>query len=291
MKLFYKILFLTSIFFFGILADAATLQTSIEGDKNVEVGKEIGATIYIDSDISVNALEFEVEFDSTHLRFSKSDNRGSIVTLWQDKPEESTIGKVILSGGMLAPFVGKNGRVITLYFEGIATGTFNIRISKANIYAADGKATLFIGSKDILVGQVLSPKETIEDVKSGEEFVSEVLDTTPPELSFSIVKSPIEDIHLASFNAIDPESGVKKTEMRYKKWFTYSSWQEARNPERLMNGFWAVQVKAINNDNLETIKTLSFPRILLLRLLPGIVAVIVLVIYMVYNRSKRTNVA
>ena len=55
-------------------------------------------------------------------------------------------------------------------------------------------------------------------------------DITPPEITMTLVASLEEGTDIVAFNAIDKESGIKSIQIRFKKWFSYSQWENASNP-------------------------------------------------------------
>jgi hypothetical protein len=114
-------------------------------------------------------------------------------------------------------------------------------------------------------------------------------DETPPDIVLTLVKNPKEDLSLIVFNAKDLESGIKETQIRFKKWFSFTPWISAQNPVLYPPGVWVVELKATNNAELENIETLKMPwkiwKKFLIILLPLIFLVFLSV--SLYNKYKR----
>ena len=256
--------FLILIFFFLVLCGS---KASAEGSQfkvyfeKVE-GNNLSVDVKLDASLAVNALHLEVNYPKDKLKFVGSSNAGSIIDLWQGKPKTLSSSNILITGALLKSWNGEGGQVIRLNFLPENLGEATVSTSLADIYLADGKGTKVEGEKSSLTLNILE--------MGTEEFVEEKRgDPTPPNLVLSLIKNPVDGSPFISFYANDPESGIKTAEMRTKKWFTYGEWVEAENPISSPRDAWKIELRAINNDGLETkeseiIFNLAFLRITLL---------------------------
>src|SRR3989344_9570128 len=221
--------------------------------------------IKIDAKAPVNAIEAEISFPKDQLEFVSSDNTGSVVDIWQAQPKLLPSGGVALSGGMFRPFTGEGGQVIKLNFRVLSGDGAKIIFTKESIYMADGKATLVEGDEArlFLTTSYVNNSQT-SDVK--EE------DATPPSLKLNLITNPALGERLVSFYAYDPESGIRNTEMRIRRWFFYGEWTGVDNPVPEPSGAWQMEVRAINNQGLASVRSVISAYNLLLKILALILA-------------------
>ena len=87
---------------------------------------------------------------------------------------------------------------------------------------------------------------------------------------------------------MDKESGIKSTQMRFKKWFTYSPWVEVINPVVYPKDVWSVELKVVNNKGLEDIKSLSFYKLFYQKIIILFLTLIVILFisYRVFNQRN-----
>lgn len=108
---------------------------------------EFPVSILISSKDPINAFDLEVTYPKDKLEFLDFDNTGSIVNIWQPRPEVLPSGNLRISGGIIKGFTGENGLILKLSFKALNSNTSQISFVKSNIYLADGKATeLNLGS-------------------------------------------------------------------------------------------------------------------------------------------------
>jgi len=243
-------------------------------------GSEFEVKIFISSPSPVNALDFELVYDTSALRFSGSSDAGSLIDVWQTKPEETLSGVVSLRGGMVEPFKGDNGLIAILHFRANREGVTEISARKTLIFAADGNGTevLAVSSPLKIQIQASAPKETIEEPK----------DITPPELKTIITKAPSGE-YLLIFSARDKESGVSKTEARFRNPLGWTEWTEVKNPARLPEGALEAEVRVTNGAGLISTASSNAPQngsvFVVLLVISSIIIIFVLIL--LYNRRRK----
>ncbi len=244
-------------------------------------GSEFNIPVYLDTDTKANALDIEISYPKDKIKFLDSSNARSIVDLWQVKPKMLPNGNIGFSGGMIQGFAGTKGLIITLSFRALSAGDANLSFVKKDLYLADGKGTKMSPSTSPLT---LSVKEG-EKVVVIEESHG---DKTPPDLTLTVIKNNGENNTLLVFNATDPESGIKLTEARFKKWFSYGEWVEVQNPILYSRDIWQAELRTQNNEGAINIKFVSTPMRLAYKLLLILISVIfiVYVAKWVYNKVK-----
>lgn len=247
---------------------------------SISPNSEFNLTIYLDTTISTNALNVEIGYPKEQLQFLNYNNTGSIVDLWQTQPKVLADGNIGFSGGILKGWSGKKGVVMNLSFRALKPGDAKIVFVRNDLYLADGKGTK-------LSGDVSSAKISISENAKQVEIVVETpgVDQTPPDLTMQVVRNPKDGVMLVVFNSNDRESGVKNTQIRFKKWFYYGAWFNALNPVVYPKGVWQIELKTLNNAGLENHKFYSTPSKLIYKL----VMLLFLVIFLVYVLKRVYN--
>lgn len=257
-----------------------------EGPNKITIGDEFNLKVLISSEEVLNAFDIEVAFPKDKVEFIGFNNAGSIIELWQNNPTRSGISKIKFSGGLFQSFQGNDGLLVTLKFKAITIGSVNFSFSKSETYIADGKGTLnkaqTEGFSALIINQ--GEKSVIPEQGKIEEYS---FDTSVPELIVEIVKNPVDKINLISFNAIDKKSGVKQIFMRSKNWFQYSDWKEVVNPVIYPKSAWVVEIKAINNQNLENVVKIHRYFNLIYKILIPTLFLVTFGVFLVYNKGKR----
>ncbi|OGI63784.1 hypothetical protein A2914_01250 [Candidatus Nomurabacteria bacterium RIFCSPLOWO2_01_FULL_41_21] len=288
---FTKIL-LVSILFFSFTTSVLGAEGKVyfrTSTKEVSLNQEFSVDVMLNVDEPINAFLIEVDYPK-NVQFVSSDNSGSIVELWQNSPRIGENGNIVLSGGLFRAFKGNGGLVLKLIFKAISEGETKIIFNKSDLFLADGKGTVLRADTEpislTISKNAVSPLPASNDSISDEINEIKLSDLTPPELELKLAKSPVEDVVLLSFNALDRESGIKSTEMRFKKWFKFSSWIKVGNPVKYPPGAWRVELKATNGAGLRSIEGYTdssqfFVKILSPFILLGII------FSLVYNIKKR----
>lgn len=285
-------------FLFLFLMQGEIASAKEEGKIYFEISNEsptpetdFNASVLLDTQTLINAFDLEISYPKEKLQFLNSDNGRSIANIWQGAPAILKNGSIHLAGGLLKPFKGNKGLIVKLLFKTKKEGEAKLSFGKNDIYIADGKGTklsLIAFSSDVSV--IKSPIENSKNNSSISSISSipsssDKIDNSPPTILLQLTKSPVDDSTLIAFYANDPESGIKQTRMRIKKWWSYSEWQIAQNPVLYPKDVWAVELQAINNAGLENIKTLKTPWKLFRKTIP-IIMIIIFGVW-VYNNHRR----
>ncbi len=148
----------------------------------------ISVSVYIDAESPVNAFDLSAVFPEDKFEFMGSDNTGSIVNIWQTKPESSSSGVIDLSGGIPASFVGTKGLLIKFLFKAKDISNseekVNLSFSKSDFFLADGKGTKVLGD---------SPSYNIA-VKKNSEVVAQSFTSFQDTPSDIIIAEELQDI-------------------------------------------------------------------------------------------------
>ena len=172
--------------------------------------------------------------------------------------------------------------MVTLSFRAKEVGTATVYFPKKDLYLADGMGTkTFADSASVTISVKENAKEVvIEPIKTG--------DKTPPDLVLTVVKNKGDNNTLVVWNATDPESGIKQTEIRFKKWFKYGEWMIAENTVVYPMDAWQIELRTMNNEGISNIKFFSSPMKIVYKVILILFAVIFLVYVSkwVYNKMK-----
>jgi len=144
-KLTLLILFL-NLFLAGHVAQAqnnsSLNRVYLEGPLSpIALESKFSISVLLDGVDPINAFDLEIVYEKDKLKFSNSDNTGSIVDIWQPAPRILPNGNIRLGGGILKAFNGKKGLFVKLSFKAIGLGRPKFFFAKSNLYIADGKGT------------------------------------------------------------------------------------------------------------------------------------------------------
>jgi len=287
-KIFKTLLIILITLLFSNTAFAANRVYFSGPTSTLAPGSDFGVKVMIDAEDMINAIDLEFEYPALGLEFLSFDNTGSIISLWQESPTTSpTNGRVKLSGGILGGFEGDDGLIAKIYFRMLSSGDFKVNFIKKDLYIADGKATpAMVEDSSFKV----SAREGISVPEIQEEFLVETYeeDVTSPELIVTLIKNPEDGARIIVFHAVDEESGIKNTQIRFKKWFRYSAWQIVENPTLYPKGAWVVELKTENNAGLFKINILKRPWQLWKKVIFALFVLLffLILLFIVYNKWK-----
>jgi hypothetical protein len=145
----------------------------------VRVGDTVSLRVSAASDSSLNALSGTLSFPSDPLAVTGVSKTGSIVTLWvQDPSFSNKDGTVSWSGVVPNPgYIGDAGRVLTVTFKALRTGTATVAVNDGSILANDGEGTELYKSSGTATITILPRGEAPASAAPA----TPVLDATPPE--------------------------------------------------------------------------------------------------------------
>ncbi len=286
--------FLASAFFVFIFliqvvsAHAAQSVISVEGPKDAALpGSFFTVDILLNTVEPINAIDLEISYSKEELKFISFDNTNSIIDIWRGN-QSAPPGTLHLTGGIFKSFTGEKGFIGKIMFQALQVGQPEIGFSKYEVYIADGKGTKLPVDALSYTGSI--EKDAKGSAVSDGEEKSKVTDNTPPEIFVEQTISPVDKSNLIVFMASDKESGIAKTQMRVKKWWSYSLWEDVTNPVLYPEGIWSLELRAISNAGLESVKGITSASVLFKKLvMAAIILVLVLVIFWrsVYNRRER----
>ena len=199
-----------------------------------EIDSEIEARILVSSQEPVNAFDIVLEYPTERLEFIRASAAGSIVSVWQSLPlanEQS--GSLRLVGGMVSPFSGEDGQIITLIFRAKAFGDVAFAVPKADFALADGKGTSVFAT--------IVSRESLP-VRTGSETAS------PPKIvEAAIAQDPLTKTPIVAVKTED-DGGVREVQMRTRQWFWWSDWQKTGFITEVPKYAWTAQIAAIGWD-------------------------------------------
>jgi len=217
---------------------------------------KLEATIFVDTDIPINAVSLEIGYTANTLAFVSSDASDSWVSFWRDFPPSPENGVLKLEGGMAMPFVGKKGELIKLIFLATEEGPAQISFRKATLFAADGKGTPLVPLAAPINLEISSSAEFPPEGQTIGEIIAGIYDTTKPEISeIQVLKNPEDGSLLLIFRPKDRETGIQSVTMRERSWFLWGEEQKAASPLKVSQGVWNVKLKAVDNAGNVTTKT------------------------------------
>lgn len=251
--------------------------------------------IRVDSDKPLNAYDLIIQYPSEIIKFKQFDTNNSLINIWK-KIEVNNQNEIILQGGSIQPFVGENGQLVALIFEALKPGQDNFVFKKAAAYLADGKGTMAdeieIKNIPLYISQIKLEGDNQENsglvVKQGPVIVKE--DKIQPEiLLFRIADNPFNNKERFLIFETKDNSGMVKDFARVKKWFKWSDWYEITNPFGFSKNIWAIQFLVVDNFGNSNQKTVYFYRVLLVKLIVIIIAILMigLLVKLFYNKRRR----
>jgi hypothetical protein len=144
-KTFLQVIALSLSIFFLVPASAFANTLTLTPDSgSYSIGKTIPVTVYVSSPgESVNAVSGTLSFPTDKLQAVSASKAGSILTLWVSDPEFSnSAGTVSFEGVVPNPgFQGASGKIVTVFFKVIGSGTATVKWNSGSVLANDGSGT------------------------------------------------------------------------------------------------------------------------------------------------------
>jgi hypothetical protein len=224
----------------------------------ITVGTHVILRILIDSEKPINALETTFTYDDTLVQAVSFNDSSSIIQLWQDKDLKSTMGKVLLSGGIPRAFAGNKGEIGRLTFKALKPGSVAIGFSVADIYYADGLGTRAAAQKGTSRFDIQTETRTLtKPTPQVEQIPMGPKDTIPPVFGLTdTLRNPSKGNYLSIFEVKDTGSGIAQVEMRTNKLISWSNWKEVANPAEVSSGTFRYQLRATDNEGNISTETL-----------------------------------
>lgn len=206
------------------------LKTSSTGH-----GSEVEVKVTAFSQLPVNAFDIIVEYSPEHLEFTRASTVNSVVSVWQSLPLEKRNGSLRLTGGMIQPFSGKEGEIITLAFRAKISGLTEVVLKRADFFLADGKGTLV---------ETLPNSARFAITKFDANLLAGPEAPAPRISEVTVARDPLAKTPIVLVKTED-DGAVREMQMRSREWLLWSEWQKTRLTASVPKHAWAIQLAAI----------------------------------------------
>lgn len=203
-------------------------------NQEVKTGEQFTATIFLNTEESINALEGQIAFPADLLEFVEIQSGNSIVSFWIDKPKVE-VDKIFFSGIIPGGFTGENGLILSLLFQAKKPSDGSIAIRGIKVLKNDGAGTpAEITTSDFQFSIV----EGASAVVPKKEKDRESPETFRPEIARD--ESLFDGKWFLVFATQDKASGVDHYEVKesrqriftlFQKWFRAESSHVLRDQE------------------------------------------------------------
>ncbi len=233
------IFFFTSFFFLlsvnQALATARFFFEMVPSDNP----KESALRVMVDSDTPVNVLQASVKIPNGYT-FLRTNDGGSIVPVWVDKPEYDATQRTLSFSGMIpGGFSGENLPVLTFFVSGSAkAGDFSFVKEETILYEnTPGSSTVSPRTDPLPVASVVDFQKKLSAISSRVKLTPQTDIEAPYNFHFYVSNDPgmFEGKYYIVFSAQDRQSGVQGyfvAEQRGALLSDYSSleWATATSP-------------------------------------------------------------
>ena len=135
-----KILLITCLLSL-VAVPALAAEIRVDGkNQKIKTGEQFTATIFINTEESINALEGQLAFPADLLELVEIQSGNSIVSFWIDKPKVEA-DKISFSGIIPGGFTGENGSILSMLFQAKKPGDGSIAIRSIKVLKNDGAGT------------------------------------------------------------------------------------------------------------------------------------------------------
>jgi len=239
--------------------------------KEAALGEIFPIEVLLDAEgQNLNAVEVKVGTQDDKLKLKDWSDGGSIINYWAVRPVIDESGNLMFQGGIVGGFKGKDGKLLTLYYETLEPGTTSISLQAFSAaYLNDGKGTkanLKFNNAAINVSSTPTEKAPVS-----------IIDTTPPEtleVQISSSKDVYDGQYFIVFAAQDNDSGLDYIEIKEGD----EPWARAESPYLLKNQKLNkdILIKAVDKNGNTRIETLKLKQYQLIK--KGIYAVVLILI-------------
>ncbi len=164
LNLFIRSCLLMISFLFAVsIAQAATLQTA-PSTGVYSSGSTFTISVLVNTGgKSVNAAEGVLSFNPRELSVVSVSKAGSIFNLWVTEPKVNhSAGTIEFSGGAPSGYSGGQGRIMTVTFRTLGSGSTKVKFKNGTILANDGKGTNILngmsGGNYTIKAQAVTPE-------------------------------------------------------------------------------------------------------------------------------------
>lgn len=251
-------------FFVGVLmliqalpAVAASVNISLLSEQDGVFFQDdiVGVDLFLDTEgESINAMAGKLEFPAEKLKLIEISDGESIINFWLEKPRINQ-EKINFSGIIPGGYIGKKGKIFSLYFKTINHGPVNIVASDFEVLLADGIGTAL----PVRINNLSVEINEGRDKNLKEE--PKIIDRDPPE-PFELVLGQNDLLFdgqwFLSFSSQDKLSGVEDyyvQENKINKNDLNDNWQLVTSPYKLKDQKLTsrVYIKAVDRAGNERI--------------------------------------
>jgi len=216
---------------------------------NPSVGEVVEVELFTNTTPHINAVSGELVFNPTQLEVENIIYRGSRVSFWVERPQDSTPGIINFSGITPGGFTGPANSLFIVRFLPLVSGTTTVSGLSLRALLHDGLGTD--------TRTTMRPATLLVQSAKSEPTITPIKDDTPPE-NFTPVVIPHPNDENAQvvlvFSATDKDSGIAAYYVReYKTVFgrIFSRWRKAESPYFLQDQSLQsyIEVKAVDLSN------------------------------------------
>ena len=196
-------------------------------NREVKAGEQFTATIFLNTEESINALEGQITFPADVLEFVEIQSGNSIVSFWIDKPKVES-DKIFFSGIIPGGFIGENGPILSMLFQAKKPGDGSIAIRGVKVLKNDGAGT---PAEAITSDFQFSISEKASAVPLKKEKDRESPETFRPEIARD--ESLFDGKWFVAFATQDKASGIDHYEVkesRQRIFTLFQKWAPAESP-------------------------------------------------------------
>jgi len=199
-------------------------------NREVKAGEQFTATILLNTEESINALEGQIAFPADVLELVEIQSGNSIVSFWIDKPKVEA-DKIFFSGIIPGGFRGENGSILSMLFQAKKPGDGSIAIRGIKVLKNDGAGST---AATITSDFQFSIAEKASTVVNKKEEDHELPETFRPEIARD--ESLFDGKWFLVFATQDKASGIDHYEVkesRQRIFTLFQKWVPAESPHIL----------------------------------------------------------
>lgn len=196
-------------------------------NREIKVGEQFTATIFLNTEESINALEGQLAFPADLLELVEIQSGNSIVSFWIDKPKVES-DKIFFSGIIPGGFIGEKGSILSMLFQAKKPGDGSIAIRSIKVIKNDGVGSTAATITSDFQFSIIEGTFAIVHKKEKDR---EPPETFRPEIARD--ESLFDGKWFLVFATQDKGSGIDRYEIketRYKFFGSFSKWISAESP-------------------------------------------------------------
>jgi hypothetical protein len=209
-----------------LLTFAAEIRVDSK-NQEIKTGEQFTATIFLNTEESINALEGQIAFPADLLELVEIQSGNSIVSFWIDKPKVEA-DKISFSGIIPGGFTGENGSILSMLFRAKKPGDGSIAIRSSKVLKNDGAGTTAAAITSDFQFAIVEKAPAVVNKKEKDR---ELPETFRPEIARD--ESLFDGKWFLVFATQDKASGIDHYEVKEsrQKIFTLSQkWVPAESP-------------------------------------------------------------